>query len=66
MCWARHHVLQSAIAAEQILCGDPGEENELGGSAGDLIAYYRLHRRYGQAKDQVRTDVDKWYNSQKW
>jgi uncharacterized protein YjbJ (UPF0337 family) len=26
----------------------------------------KIQERYGFAKDQVRTDVDTWYNSQTW
>ena len=26
----------------------------------------KIQERYGIAKDQVRKDVDDWYNSQKW
>lgn len=25
-----------------------------------------IQERYGYAKDQVRTEIDKWYNGQKW
>ncbi len=26
----------------------------------------KLQERYGFAKDQIRADVDAWYNAQKW
>ena len=26
----------------------------------------KIHQRYGLAKDQVRKDVDDWYNAQSW
>jgi uncharacterized protein YjbJ (UPF0337 family) len=26
----------------------------------------KIQERYGMAKDQVRKDVDTWYNSQRW
>jgi uncharacterized protein YjbJ (UPF0337 family) len=26
----------------------------------------RIQERYGLAKDQVRRDVDDWYNAQRW
>ncbi|MBL8590955.1 MAG: CsbD family protein [Methylobacteriaceae bacterium] len=26
----------------------------------------KIQERYGLAKDRVRSDVDSWYNSQKW
>jgi uncharacterized protein YjbJ (UPF0337 family) len=26
----------------------------------------KIQERYGLAKDQVRKDIDNWYNSQKW
>jgi uncharacterized protein YjbJ (UPF0337 family) len=26
----------------------------------------KLQERYGFAKDQIRQDVDAWYNTQKW
>jgi uncharacterized protein YjbJ (UPF0337 family) len=38
----------------------------------DVIAGHRdqlegkIQERYGLAKDQVRKDIDDWYNSQKW
>ena len=38
----------------------------------DVIAGHRdqlegkIQERYGLAKDQVRKDIDDWYNTQKW
>jgi uncharacterized protein YjbJ (UPF0337 family) len=26
----------------------------------------KIQERYGLAKDQIRKDIDNWYNSQKW
>ena len=26
----------------------------------------KIQERYGLAKDQIRKDIDSWYNSQKW